>query len=163
MQFTQNILKSKMTKSSIENELHTKGEIVYTNVGDSMYPLIRPEGDIIIIKKCNGNLKKYDIPLYKRTDGSYILHRVLNVKADGSYIMCGDNRWRREKGISDENILGILSCVVRDGKENYLSGFKYRLYVFFWCRMYYIRAIALIIKGMFVPKKRRSSKNARNR
>ena len=149
--FIQNTLKNNMYKSSIEEELNSKGELVYTNVGDSMSPLIRPEGDIIIIKKCSGRLKKYDIPLYKRANGKYILHRVMKVRKDGTYIMCGDNRWRREKGIKDENVLGILSSVVRNGKENDLCGFRYSLYLFFWCRLYYLRATLLLIKG-FIKK-----------
>ena len=141
-----------MLKSSIENELNNSGKLIYTNVGDSMFPLIRPEGDIIIIKKCSGKLKKYDIPLYKRTNGKYILHRVMKVKRDGTYIMCGDNRWRREKGINDNNILGVLTSVVWVGKENKLCGLRYRMYVFFWCRLYYIRALALIVKDLINRK-----------
>ena len=52
-----------MNKATFEDILNTKGELIYTNVGDSMFPLIQPR-DLLIIKKWDGApLKKYDIPL----------------------------------------------------------------------------------------------------
>lgn len=57
-----------------------------------MMPLLREYNDLLIIEKVNGRLKKYDIPLYKRSSGQYVLHRVLRVRKT-DYVICGDNRW----------------------------------------------------------------------
>ena len=38
-----------MTK--FENEIESKGYIVYTNVGDSMMPLLRQNKDLMVIRK----------------------------------------------------------------------------------------------------------------
>ena len=47
-----------------ENEIQSKGYIVYTNVGDSMMPLLREHRDIMVIRKITEPLKKYDAVLF---------------------------------------------------------------------------------------------------
>ena len=102
-----------MANSSFEKVIEEKGELIYTNVGDSMYPLIR-EGDLLVIRAVTGPLKKYDIPLYKRDSGQYVLHRIIKVRKD-DYLICGDNRHWIESGITDRHIIGVLTAVVRNG------------------------------------------------
>lgn len=79
-----------------------------------MFPLIRP-GDLLIIEAVNGPLKKYDVPLYKRDSGQYVLHRIIK-RARRSYVMCGDNRSQLEYGITDRHIIGVLTGIVRNGQ-----------------------------------------------
>ena len=134
-----------MSKSTFEEEIRRKGKLVYTTVGDSMEPLIRQGRDLLIISAVNGRLKKYDVPLYKRDSGQYVLHRILKVRAD-DYVICGDNRWQREYGISDRHIIGVLTGIVRDGKEISVTDKKYRLYVHLWCDFFYVRAFILMVK-----------------
>ena len=134
-----------MSKSTFEEEIRRKGKLVYTNVGDSMLPLIRQGRDILIISAVNGRLKKYDVPLYKRDSGQYVLHRILKVRAD-DYVICGDNRWQREYGITDRHIIGVLTGIVRDGKEISVNDKRYRLYVHLWCDFFYVRAFILMVK-----------------
>jgi len=143
-----------MNRSTFEEELNRTGQIVYTNVGDSMMPLIRQKRDLLIIKKPEGRLKKYDVPLYKRDSGAYVLHRILKVRKD-DYVICGDNRYYREYGIQDRHIIGVLSTVVRDGKTIPVTDKKYRLYVHLWCDFFYIRAVLLLVRTVFNRIKRR--------
>ena len=105
-----------MTNSSFEEILEKEGRLVYTNVGDSMWPFIREGRDLVVIERVSGKLEKYDVPLYRRDSGQYVLHRVLKVR-ENDYVLCGDNRWRRETGVTDRHILGVLTAVIRDGKE----------------------------------------------
>ena len=115
-----------------EDVIDRDGRLVYTNVGDSMKPLIRQDRDILIIEKKEGRLKKYDVPLYKRDSGQYVLHRVLKVRSD-DYVICGDNRYSKEYGITDRNIIGVLTAVVRNGREISMTDIRYRIYVHLWC------------------------------
>ena len=105
-----------MSKTTFEDELERTGKIIYTNVGDSMMPLLREKRDLVIIRKAQKPLKKYDVPLYKRDSGQYVLHRILKVRKQ-DYVICGDNRYRKETGITDKHIIGVLDGMVRDGKE----------------------------------------------
>lgn len=132
-----------MNKSTFEEVLEKHGQLVYTNVGDSMWPLLREGRDLMVIdKKPQGRLKKYDAIFYKRPCGKYIMHRILKVRKD-DYVLCGDNRWLREFGVKDEWILGVLTAVVRNGKKIPVTSWKYRFYVHLWCDFYWIRAFIL--------------------
>ena len=102
--------------SDFRTELNRNGKIIYTNVGDSMMPLIKQGRDVLIIEKTHGRLKKYDIPLYQRDSGQYVLHRILKVR-EKDYVICGDNRWQKETGITDRHIIGVLTGIIHNGKE----------------------------------------------
>lgn len=128
-----------MNKSTFEEELERTGRLVYTNLGNSMLPLIRQQKDLVIIKQAKEPLKRYDVPLYKRDSGEYVLHRIMKINKQG-YVLCGDNRWNREYGITDKHIIGVLEGVVRDGKTIPVTDWKYQVYVHLWCDFFYIRA-----------------------
>ena len=133
--------------SSYEEQLELYGKLVYPNVGFSMMPLLRQHRDLMIIsKRPEGRLKKYDAVLYKR-GGRYILHRILKVRKE-DYVICGDHNWRREYGITDEQIIGVLTAFVRDGVETPVTDKRYLTYVHLWCDFYYIRAAILWCKTL---------------
>ncbi len=125
-----------------EDVLARDGKLVYTGVGASMLPMLRQRRDLLIIQRPRGPLQKYDVPLYKRDSGKYVLHRVLQVREDG-YVLCGDNQWRREYGVTDRQIIGVLTAFVRDGKEISVADPRYRLYVHLWCDLFWLRAVVL--------------------
>ena len=146
-----------MNKSTFEEQLAKNGKLIYTNRGDSMMPLIKQDRDLLIIKPVHGRLKKYDVPLYKRDSGQYVLHRILQVRKH-DYVICGDNRWVKEYGIRDRHIIGVLTAVVRNGKEISVNDWKYRLYVHLWCDLFLIRAFVLRIKNIPQRLKRKYGK-----
>ena len=85
--------------------------------GTSMNPLLYQNRDYVKIQKPVLPLKIGDIPLYRRKDGAFVLHRVVGIKDNGEYIMCGDNQFLLEYGITDTNIIGIAKTLIIDGKE----------------------------------------------
>ena len=140
-----------MSKSSFEEEIRRSGYLIYRNVGDSMLPLIRQGRDLLLIsRKPEGRLNQYDVPLYRRDSGQYVLHRILKVRKD-DYVLCGDNRCQRETGISDRHIIGVLTAVIRDGKQLPVTDWRYRLYVHLWCGLFPVRALVLWCRDL--PKR----------
>lgn len=139
-----------MSKGSFEEILEKDGRLIYSNVGDSMLPLIRQGRDLLVIERPSGRLKKYDVPLYRRDSGQYVLHRVMEVREDG-YVLCGDNRRKKEYGITDRHVLGVLTAVVRNGKELSVNDWRYRLYVRLWCGLFPLRPF--LLKGFRVLKR----------
>lgn len=130
---------------TFEDVLDKDGALVYTNVGVSMMPLLRQRKDIIEIrKKESGRCKKYDVVLYKRGT-HYILHRIIKVLPDGYWIL-GDHCIHVEKDIKDENILGVMTRVRRNGKEITPDNIWYKLYVHLWCDVYPVRMLLLRIR-----------------
>lgn len=110
-------------------------------------PLIKQGRDVLIIsKKPKGRLKKYDVPLYQRDSGQYVLHRILKVRQN-YYVICGDNRWHKETGITDRHIIGVLTGIISNGKEVSVTDWKYCLYVHMWCDLFPIRAFAVRVRN----------------
>lgn len=85
-------------------------------------------------------LKKYDIPLYVRRDGRYILHRIIAVKAEG-YVLRGDNQYSREYPVLPSQILGVVKGFWRDGKYISCDSFWYRFYCRLWLYTYPVRRL----------------------
>ncbi len=100
--------------------------------GISMLPMIRQGIDSVVLSCKGERLKKYDIPLYRRADGSYVLHRVIKA-ADGEYVCSGDNQIAVERGVRHENVIAVVTAFSR-GNANYdVDGFGYKFYCRFWC------------------------------
>jgi hypothetical protein len=147
-----------MNKTTYEEQLREHGSLIYTNVGNSMLPLLREKRDLLIIeRRPEGRCKRYDVVLYRRPSGQYVLHRILKVRKDG-YVLCGDNRRCREFGVPDEWIFGILTGVVRDGKQLKLDSFRYRCYVHLWCDLFPIRAALIWLRSLRSKRKRKHEK-----
>lgn len=133
-------------KRQIEDVLRDEGLFVSTTVGVSMFPMLRNRRDTIIVMPYEGRLKKYDVPLYKR-GSDYILHRIIEVRPD-SYVICGDNCIQKEYGITDEQILGVLTGFYRGSKKIDMNGTGYKVYVRVWCKLYPIRKIYGRVRAM---------------
>ncbi len=122
----------------IDDVIAQDGVYVSTTSGVSMYPMLRDRRDTVIIEPYQGRLKKYDVPLYHRGD-KYVLHRIVKVLPEG-YVICGDNCLKKEYGISDREIIGVLTGFYRDGKEIDMNGYGYRCYARIWVWLYPFRA-----------------------
>lgn len=128
--------------TSFEEELKNQGKLIWRNRGYSMLPLIRQDRDLILIEPSPASrCRKYDAVLYKRND-QYILHRILKV-LDRGYVVCGDHNWKKDPVVFDEEILGVMTAVIRDGKELRADSLPYRCYVHLWCDCFPLRAVAL--------------------
>lgn len=132
----------------IEDVIAEQGVYVSTTSGVSMYPMLRNRRDTIVVSPCSGRLKKHDVPLYKRRD-DYVLHRIIKVLPD-SYVIRGDNCAYSERGITDRDIVGVLTGFYRGDRYVDLNAFSYRLYVRL-CRISYpLRFVYYSIKSLAV-------------
>ena len=84
--------------------------------GTSMNPLLYEKRDFVLIKKPSFPLGIGDIPLYRRKSGAFVLHRIVG-KDEAGYIMCGDNQFILEHGITDNDIIGVVCEMNIDGKK----------------------------------------------
>lgn len=139
---------------TFEEEIEQNGYLVFTNKGVSMMPLLREDRDLMVLKKRpEERLKKYDAVLFKRRNGQYVLHRILKVR-EHDYLICGDNCCQLEP-VCEDQILAKLVEVVRDGKTISVNDKAYLLYVHLWCDFYPIRAAILRVRGLLGAVKRR--------
>ena len=106
--------------------------LVKTNVGPSMLPLLRQGRDLFVVeKRGTERLKVGDVVLYRRPPDKYVLHRIVQVR-EKDYVILGDNCVNREYGITDGDILGVMTGFVRNGKQHAVTDRGYRIYTFVW-------------------------------
>ena len=126
-----------------EEVLEKEGELFFTNVGYSMYPLIRQREDILHIVKTT-DIKKGDIILYKSEVDHYVLHRILKIKKDK--ILCaGDYNYFKDRPITFEQVLGkLISIKKKDGKEIDLSKDK-KVRKWWYTNFFHIKAFFQLV------------------
>lgn len=143
-----------MNETLIEKYIKENGEYVTVPNGTSMYPMLRHRRDSVhLVRYDNKGLKKYDLPVYKRHDGTQVMHRCIGKNEDG-YIMCGDNQWVRETRIKDEQIIAVVKGFYRDEKYIPVTNLSHRLYCRLWCISLRLRKYALIIIHKFNPNEK---------
>ena len=107
--------------------IESGGEFTFYPHGTSMLPLIRQGKDQVVLVKPE-NIKVGDMVFYQRDNGQFVLHRLVKI-AKNQYVMCGDNQYDLEYGITDKHILAKVKAVIRDGKIVDETIPQYRSYV----------------------------------
>ncbi|WP_295153480.1 S24/S26 family peptidase [uncultured Ruminococcus sp.] len=111
-----------------EEYLEKNDDLTYTNVGVSMMPLLHQGRDLFTVtKKTARRCKAGDVVLYRRPPNKYVLHRIIAVRPH-DYVILGDNCVRKEYGIKDSDIIGIMTGFVRNGRSYSVKDLPYRLY-----------------------------------
>ena len=64
-------------RKKMEQILLEDGELFTAASGISMLPCIRPQKDILHLVRPEGIVENSEVILYRRKNGSYILHRVI--------------------------------------------------------------------------------------
>lgn len=136
----------------IREVLDSGSEFELSPRGSSMLPLIKGGRDTVTLVKPKGRLSLDDIALYKRENGQFVLHRVVNV-LDGCYDMCGDNQSSPECEVKDSQIIALVSKLTLNGKTYSSNDKKLRRYAN-RRRNLKLRRIILAIKSQFKINKK---------
>lgn len=123
--------------------LESGGSVNFNPRGTSMLPTLMSDGDRVVIVKPKEMLKKYDLPLYIRDDGSFVLHRIVRRPENGTYTMCGDNQWVLEKGVRHDQIVGVVTSLQRKGKIISAESTLYKIYVRLWVAIMPVRHLCI--------------------
>ena len=125
---------------NVEKILADQGFIISSVKGDSMLPMLDETKDAVKIVSASEELEKYDLPLYIRDDGHFVLHRIVAVKGD-VYTCIGDNQFVYEKGVRRDQMIGVVTSFCRDGKRIDTSKMSHRVYRVLWHRSRCIRRV----------------------
>ena len=98
--------------------------------GISMLPMLRQGKDSVVLSPLPERLKKYDLPLYRRDNGQYVLHRI--IEADNTYTCIGDNQFVSECGLRHEQMIALVTEFYRGDKKHSIEEWQYKLYCRFW-------------------------------
>ena len=142
MNLSEEIMKVKLEElwPVMSEQIEMGGSVRFGPKGVSMLPMLRQGTDTVVISKAPDKLKKYDLPLYRRPDGHFVLHRVVAVNADG-YTMCGDNQVIRERGVPHEWILAVVTGFYRGDRYVDINDAEYKSYCRKRVRAQYCRGL----------------------
>lgn len=115
-----------------------------TTTGNSMRPMLHDRESRVRLAK-PGKLKKGDLPLYQRENGTYVLHRIVAVTGD-TFTCCGDAQWHLETGLREEQVLAVVTDFTWHGQWVSCDAGLYRFYWKFWVL---IRPVRHLVFGGF--------------
>ena len=108
-----------------------KRDVPVPVAGSSMVPFLH-NGDTVYLNLLDSPPKKGDVVLYTRPTGQYVLHRIVRVNSDGSFIMLGDAQQEREWVESREWIRARMTRAVHQGKTMTHGSPRWRFYATVW-------------------------------
>lgn len=85
--------------------------------GTSMRPFLVQDRDVVWLRACRqDDLKRGSIVLFKRNDGSVVLHRIRKVLKDGTLFMNGDAQTWCEKTTAS-SVLAVVVQIERNSEK----------------------------------------------
>ena len=139
---------------NIEQCLQELGYAVVPIRGTSMWPLLKEGKSRVQVEAKEGKqVRKGDIVLYRRKNGTLVLHRIIKVE-DDTFLVCGDHQWKLDEQVQEEQILAIAQGFFRNGHYIDETTRWYRLYKKFWSGNLIIRRCCLALLRLSGLEKR---------
>lgn len=129
----------------IREQLAAGRSVRFSPRGTSMLPMLRQGMDKVVLSPISGKLKKYDLPLYQRANGQFVLHRIVEV--GDTYTCLGDNQFDKEPGLRQEQMIAVVTAFTRGDREIPVTAWHYRLYCRFWYHSRHLRRFYRRVKG----------------
>ncbi|MBO5929506.1 MAG: S24/S26 family peptidase [Clostridia bacterium] len=121
--------------------------------GNSMWPLFSHKRDCAVLSPVDGDLRRGDVPLYRRPDGKYVLHRIIRVTKD-EYVFTGDAQTQLER-LPKTCVVAVMTAFVRKGKTVDCCNKWYRFYSHSWMLVRPLRPLLIwLAKSLIKIKKR---------
>lgn len=114
--------------------------------GSSMTPFLAPGRDSVLLRKPPARLHRGDIALYRRGNGTYVMHRVYRCARDGTYSMLGDAQQQLEHEIRREQVLAVVCAAQRKGKEQKPGCFWWEFFARIWIGIVPLRPM---LRGLY--------------
>ena len=112
--------------------------------GKSMWPFLSGNGNKAVISSPE-HFALHDAILFELSSGVFILHRVVGIEGD-TVFLCGDGNTTIER-CKRSDIVGRATAFIKRGqKPVFLStSRKWKLYSFFWTKLYPVRKPIIIL------------------
>ena len=132
-------------------ETISEGRSIHFSVtGNSMFPLFANRRDSVTVSPVD-SIRKYDIVLHRRADGTYIMHRVIGIKGN-MLTIAGDNENKKEKNVPLDAVIAKVTSFTRKGRIYNMKELSYRLYSHLWLWVFparlFILGLLLWIRGL---------------
>ena len=121
----------------IREQLAAGKTVRFAPRGQSMRPMLREGIDQVVLAAPPQKLRKYDLPLYRRESGQYVLHRIVRVDETAAagqpvYSCIGDNQFALEHNVHHDQIIAVVCSFYRGRRQISVRSPLYRLYCRLW-------------------------------
>lgn len=133
----------------IKTSIAENGVFSLTVTGTSMTPTLYSKRDIVhlVSTKCK-TPEKYDIVLFKRADGTIILHRIIKKLSDSKFLINGDSQVWTEV-IKSSQIIAVAKSYSRNNKTVICGTTGYNIKSALWCCTRKFRPFLFNISAIF--------------
>lgn len=137
----------------IEASISENSVFPLTITGTSMTPTLYNNRDVVhLVSTACKPPKKYDIVLFKRLDGTIVLHRIIKKLPDNRFLINGDSQtWTEE--ISFSQIIAVTKSYSKNAKKISCDTTGYKIKSALWCSTRSFRPF--LFKMSSVLKRRR--------
>ncbi|MGM9550818.1 MAG: S24/S26 family peptidase [Clostridia bacterium] len=129
---------------SIEICIKELGCAVVPTKGTSMRPLLN-EGETLVELADKGfrQLKRGDVILYKKNDGTLVLHRIIKEESEHIFTVLGDHQFKNAERVNEEQIIAVAQGFYINGRYVNEKTWWYWVYKKIWLSNLQIRRCCL--------------------
>ena len=133
--------------NNIERSIKELGYAVAPIAGTSMMPLLKEGRDRVELEPCSQErLKKGDVVLYKKNDGTLVLHRIIKTENREFFTVLGDHQFKNAERVNKNQIIAVACGFFIKGRYVTEKTRWYRLYKKIWlCNLNFRRIILAVL------------------
>ena len=133
--------------NNIERSINELGYAVAPIAGTSMMPLLKEGRDRVELEPCSQErLKKGDVVLYKKNDGTLVLHRIIKTENREFFTVLGDHQFKNAERVNKSQMIAVACGFFIKGRYVTEKTRWYRLYKKIWlCNLNFRRIILAVL------------------
>ena len=133
--------------NNIERSIKELGYAVVPITGTSMLPLLKEGRDRVELEPCSQErLKKGNVVLYKKNDGTLVLHRIIKTENREFFTVLGDHQFNNDEWVNKNQIIAVACGFFIKGRYVNEKTRWYRLYKKIWlCNLNFRRIILAVL------------------
>ena len=133
--------------NNIERSITELGYAVAPIAGTSMMPLLKEGRDRVELEPCSQErLKKGYVVLYKKNDGTLVIHRIIKTENREFFTVLGDHQFKNAERVNKNQIIAVACGFFIKGRYVTEKTRWYRLYKKIWlCNLNFRRIILAVL------------------
>ena len=135
--------------NNIERSIKELGYAVAPITGTSMLPLLKEGRDLVELESCSQErLKKGNVVLYKKNDGTLVLHRIIKTENGEFFTVLGDHQFNNAERVNKNQIIAVACGFFIKARYVNEKTRWYRLYKKLWLCNLNVRRIILAVLSL---------------
>ena len=132
--------------NNIERSINELGYAVAPITGTSMLPLLKEGRDLVELESCSQErLKKGNVVLYKKNDGTLVLHRIIKTENGEFFTVLGDHQFKNAERVNKNQIIAVACGFFIKGRYVNEKTRWYRMYKKIWLSSLTVRRCFLAL------------------